>query len=713
MSDALNELLSQINCNAPVLTISEVDDTTRVKPIKGKLCLNMIIKNESNIITRLLDSVKPIIDTFCICDTGSTDDTIKIVREWGVNNNICGEIYIEPFKNFGYNRSHALDRAAVWGEYALLIDADMKLVISQEFNKSALTENGYSILQKNSSIEYYNTRIVKTGIGVKCVGPTHEYYDFPSGGSGHKLQSLWINDIGDGGCKSDKFERDIRLLSMALKEDPQNARHHFYLAQSYNHTGNKEQAYEIYKKRVALGGWIEEVFYSAMEAGNMALELSKVARSAAEKAHESGNNDEESRQKSLEISRQGEAIYWWLEAYNRHPTRSESLYEITKYYREIGKNHISQVFGDVGKSILYPKDDVLFIKNACYEYLFDYEQSINSYYTKKPIDHYNYVDLISHNYHKDNVLSNYKFYAKKVKDLEGVKEYDFCGKVVKSIMGRDDDFVSSSPCIIPCADGYLINIRYVNYTIRPDGSYAFKHNDGKITTLNLLQWLNRDFRVQKSHWIDKVQDESLRYQGVEDVKIFAHLDQILFCGTVQNPSNGNVAVGHGVLDVRSECLTSTAWSSPNGRACEKNWCYFHNADGDLRMIYDWSPLTIADPSGDSLAIVTRDSNVPQIFKDLRGSSNGCLIDNEIWFLTHLVQYSTPRHYYHMIVVLDAKTLRVKRHSILFRFHGDCIEYALGFLVEVSRVVFSFSKMDRTSAVLTLPRETMEKELFPH
>ena len=36
-----------------------------------KLCLNMIVKNESKIITRLFDSIVDLIDCYCICDTGS------------------------------------------------------------------------------------------------------------------------------------------------------------------------------------------------------------------------------------------------------------------------------------------------------------------------------------------------------------------------------------------------------------------------------------------------------------------------------------------------------------------------------------------------------------------------------------------------------------------------------------------------------------------
>jgi glycosyltransferase involved in cell wall biosynthesis len=692
MSETLTNLLAEIETTAPESSLKLVisDDDVPVTQVqaeppakRGKLCLNMIVKNESRIITRLLDSVKSIIDCFCICDTGSTDDTADIIRKWGKEHNIPGEVYLEPFKNFGYNRTHALDRAERWGEYALLLDADMKLVIEPGFKKEDLKENGYSIIQKNGTLDYYNTRIAKTGIGVKCVGPTHEYYDFPSGG-GHKLNTLWINDIGDGGCKSDKYERDIRLLTEALKTDSCNGRYYFYLAQSYNHIGNKEKAFEFYKKRVEIGGWVEEVFYAALEAGNMAREL----------------------------KRDAEAVYWWMEAYNRHPKRSESIHELAKFYRETSRNHLSQMFTDLGKSIKYPKDDVLFIKKACYDYLFDYEISINNYYTGRSVNHYDYINLLEKDYHRDNVISNYKFYVKKVKDFKDAKVIDFNGSTVKSIMGRDDDFVSSSPCIIPMADGYLMNVRYVNYKIRPDGSYAFKHSDGKITTLNLLQWLNRDFKVLKSKWIDQVQDETLRYQGVEDVKIFAHCDSILFCGTVENPENGNIAVGHGALDFNSDRLSSRAWPSPNGRRCEKNWCYFHTADGDLRMIYDWSPLTIASPEKDAIKILSCDAEVPKIFKDLRGSSNGCLVGDEIWFLTHYVQYCTPRHYYHMIVVLDAKTLKFKRNSILFKFQGECIEYSLGFLVEADRAIFTYSTMDRTSSLISISRETMEKELFP-
>lgn len=85
---------------------------TTTKPF---LCLNMIVKNESKIIARLLDSVVPIIDSFCICDTGSTDATIQIIRDYFTSKKIPGEVFEEKFRDFGYNRTVALDRAIRWG----------------------------------------------------------------------------------------------------------------------------------------------------------------------------------------------------------------------------------------------------------------------------------------------------------------------------------------------------------------------------------------------------------------------------------------------------------------------------------------------------------------------------------------------------------------------------------------------------------------------
>ena len=677
------------------ITDEEEDEiNSKLIPTKGKLCLNMIVKNESRIIERLLQTVLPVIDTYCICDTGSSDDTPKKIRDFMSKHNKPGIVFTEPFKNFGYNRSVALKRADDWGEYVLLLDADMKLVIKPEFLlfKKTMNLDGYHILQQNLDMKYFNTRIIKTGIGVKCVSPTHEYYDFPANSKQGKLEHIiYIDDIGDGGSKADKFTRDIRLLKEGLEEEPTNGRYHFYIANSYKNTGQFKEAIEWYKKRVDLGGWHEEIFYSLFEIGNSYNELKDYER----------------------------AIYYWLEAWNKHPRRAESLYEIVKHYRIHSKHQLAQTFCDIGKSIPFPKDDLLFIKHNVYDHLFDYEQSILYYYTKKPIDYSIFLKLIGKNCNKDNVLSNYQFYAKKLKDFSK-QHISFNDKVEKSIEDITDTFVSSSACIIPYTGSqisekgasYIMNVRYVNYNIEPNGSYTFKLQDGKIRTLNKFIYLNKEFKTLGQTWFDKVHDPSLRYQGIEDLKLHNYKANILFSGTAEGP-NGTIRIGHGIADTKTNVLIPKILESPFGRGCEKNWVFCTLADGSLRMIYDWGPMITAEinEEGNRLTKLKKEETVPDFFKDVRGSTNGCRIGDEIWFLCHIVHHSMPRHYYHLFIILDSKTLKYKKHSQMFKFEGEKIEYSLGLVVEQKQIIVTYSTWDRTTNLITLSRNKVEEELF--
>jgi glycosyltransferase involved in cell wall biosynthesis len=666
----LNSLLADVNFSE-----TEGGPTLVVKPF---LCLNMIVKNESKIILRLLTSVLPIIDSVCICDTGSTDNTVELIETFLKEHKIPGVVVKEPFMNFGYNRTFALKAAEPWGVYALLLDADMKLVINPGFDKRALKADGYNVQQKNGGLDYYNIRIVRLGKGVRCVSPTHEYYDFPPGCYTEKLTTLLIDDIGDGGAKADKFERDIRLLKQGLVEEPRNERYHFYIANSYRDAGHTSEAITYYKKRVELGGWKEEVFYAAFECGNMHARLGDTAS----------------------------AVHWWLIAYQKHPVRAESLYECVKYYRIKGDQQIAQLFLDKALKIPYPVNDVLFIKSAVYEYLLDYEQSILAFYTQAPYNHRALFCLMEHEDVRHNVMDNYKFYAAALGKRPGAQKWSFSGKVEKSVGGRVDTFTSSSPCVfVDERGGYAINIRYVNYTIREDGGYDFRHNDGKIATLQLFHRLDKNMAILDTQWISDVVNPERRYQGVEDCKIIVDNGNLRFMGTVEN-EHGKITMGTGAYNPERGVLTPTVLRSPFDRACEKNWCYFHDASGILSVVYEWSPLRIGTVKDDALLLTSGDTAIPAFFRHVRGSTNGFLVDKEVWFLCHIVHYVTPRHYYHLVVVLDHATLKYKRHSTLFKFDGDCIEYALGLIVEEDRVLMSYSQMDRTSAILQIPRDAL-------
>jgi glycosyltransferase involved in cell wall biosynthesis len=70
----------------------------------------MIVKNESKTILRLLESLDGFIDEFCICDTGSTDDTVEIIRTYA-KSKYQRTHNARTVQNFGYNRNVVLNFA--------------------------------------------------------------------------------------------------------------------------------------------------------------------------------------------------------------------------------------------------------------------------------------------------------------------------------------------------------------------------------------------------------------------------------------------------------------------------------------------------------------------------------------------------------------------------------------------------------------------------
>ena len=283
------------------------------------ICLNMIVKNESKIITRLFDSVLSIIDCYCICDTGSTDNTIEIIEQYFLEKNIPGKIVIKPFINFAYNRSFSLSEANGMSDYVLLLDADMILKINN-FKKDMLGSfDSYSILQGNNNLKYPNKRIVRNNGLFKYVGVTHEYIDcvIHHNTSSIYEKDLYISDIGDGGAKSDKFERDIRLLTKGIEDEPENVnRYTFYLANSYRDYNNPEKAIEYYKKVLTLNNWAQEKYVSCLSIY---------------------------RQNEI-LNKKEEGIYYLIESYKYDKERVECIYNLIVHYCINGLAEVAMSF---------------------------------------------------------------------------------------------------------------------------------------------------------------------------------------------------------------------------------------------------------------------------------------------------------------------------------------------------------------------------------
>ena len=641
------------------------------------ICLNMIVKNESKIIVRLLDSVASIIDCYCICDTGSSDNTVELITEYFEKKGVPGKIVEEEFINFAHNRNYALQGCVGMSDYILLLDADMILEIKPEFKKSILGEyDSYSILQGTDEFYYNNTRIVKNNGGYFYVGVTHEYVSTPNGNRSSNIDKclLFIRDIGDGGAKSNKFERDIKLLKGGIEENPNSDRYHFYLANTYFDCGKYEEAIPIYKKRIEIGGWEQEVWYSYYRLGQSYKNLGKIEQ----------------------------AIACWLDGYNLVPRRIENLYEIIQHYRILNKCTVAHGFYKMAKEsskLAVDKDNFLFLKNDIYTYKLDYEMSILACYlgiTNINDEVVKIFNNCSEGYIINNILSNMKFY----KDiLKPIVTLDFTDKINHTIANKERAFKTSSSCIIPNpgADGYLMNIRMVNYTITPSGYY--EDCEDYIISINKCVELTKNFKIINEKLIYSKFEEK-RYIGLEDVRIFKNEknDTVELLGTTLH-KNGTIGVCNGVYDNSADYIDSVEIKpSFSKTGCEKNWV-FVNLENETHIIYGWHPLQICkiNRATQSLDLVRKVDEMPKIFKHMRGSTNGSNFKDEIWFITHIVSYEQPRHYYHSFVVFD-KTMKLLRYSAPFKFEGECIEYTIGLIVEEDRVIVPYSTWDRTAKI---------------
>jgi len=662
------------------------------------LCLNMIVKNESKIITRLFDSVLPIIDCYCICDTGSTDNTVNIILEYFNSKNIPGKIVFEPFKNFAHNRSIALKACVGMSDYVLLLDADMTLQI-RNFSKSLLNiADSFRILQGNESFYYQNVRVVRNNGLYKYSGVTHEYVDTPSNNIMCDVDKdvLFINDIGDGGAKSDKYDRDIRLLTEGLKEEPNNVRYHFYLANSYHDCGKYELAIENYRKRIQLGGWNEEVWYSYYRIGMCYKNMGKI----------------------------GDAIQTWLEGYDFYPDRLEGIYEIIHYYRNNSKHKLCNVFYELAKKILdkkLNKDSYLFLHNDIYTYKIYYEYLIFIYYLGCRNVNNEIVEVFN-NCKDDNILNNVFKNLQFYKDrLVPMIKINLDNSIDIDLNGIKTKFNSSSSSIIknpdPSKNTYLMNVRYVNYYITDQGRYM--NCEKYIATSNKYIELDASFNILSEKLFDLGFDNR-QYVGVEDIRIFYDVDtsKLRFIGTGLHRNN-KIGVVSGDYNIENNLLEyKEIISSFSNSDCEKNWV-FVNYKNSNHVIYNWYPLNICKINKDTNQLEEIEKKeMPHIFSRARGSTcgfnyryfkplNGNNDNNdnisiqqeetEIWFVVHIVSYEQPRHYYHMLVVFDEQ-LNLLRYSAPFKFEDDCIEYCLGIVVEENRVLITYSNWDRTTRI---------------
>ena len=339
----MNSILKKVLGEKPY---TQVPPQYEVKKLNTKtVCLNMIVKNESNIIKRCFDSAKRFIDYWVIVDTGSTDGTQDIIKNYMKENGIQGELHERPWVGFAHNRNEALELARGKTDYIMFMDADEIAVANENYELPDLVADRYFFSRRPRGGEFMFVRdtIIKSDLRVRYEGVIHEAIvcDKP-------YQVTVINDVVleytfDGSRNEnplEKYKHDAELLEKELEKDPENTRNTFYLGQSYRDAGMPDKALEMYTKREKMGGWPEEVWYAKFQIGVMKERLGR------------------------ELD---EIVNAYLAAYQFRPSRSEPLCELARCCRERNQHNLAYMFSNFARTIPIT-NDILFVDVGVYNW---------------------------------------------------------------------------------------------------------------------------------------------------------------------------------------------------------------------------------------------------------------------------------------------------------------------------------------------------------
>ena len=294
----------------------------------------MIVKNESGVILRSLGSVKRLIDYWVIVDTGSTDGTQKLIKDF--MRGIPGELYERPWVNFEHNRNEALHLARKKAKYILFIDADEEFTYANDFIMPALKEEFYVVKHQLPNLEFYRISLINNDPGWFWKGVIHETLSHPNIANMQvKILERLVNIYHtSGGCRSkdpNKCMNDAAILEKALIDNPDHPRYQFYLAQSYFEAGKYDIALKAYEKRASMtDGSKQELFWSLYRIGII---------------QQFQMND-------------GPDVYLpsYTRAYVSRPTRVEPLFYIATYFYEQKKFSINYLLLKIAQELLHLPD---------------------------------------------------------------------------------------------------------------------------------------------------------------------------------------------------------------------------------------------------------------------------------------------------------------------------------------------------------------------
>lgn len=378
----------------------------------NRFCFVAIVKNESHVIKRCIDSIANVATSYLICDTGSTDGTPEIIESYMKEKGIAGEVIHKEWKNFGYNKSYLLEQAYTHGKannakYLIWHDADEVFLKDISDLTSYLTKDDadelYNWLEERSEpiifiktifqdLHYGRWNIVKNNQLYKWMAPKHEWLLGTNDNRSVNYDKfiLYARKEGSASRDPERCQKDSKLFIDYINENggpDQCPREVFYLAQEYE-PFDKEKAIEWYIMRTKLNnGFYQERYISYLRLGRL-------------------HNTE------------ADKIKYWSAGYNFIPHRLECLYEIMKYYKDKEDWQNAYKWGCLASENRNINNEDLFVEHLTYTYNFDLDFSVVAYYSGR---HQMASDINQRNMIRnkgqagiDRLVSNQKFFEDKM-----------------------------------------------------------------------------------------------------------------------------------------------------------------------------------------------------------------------------------------------------------------------------------------------------------
>jgi len=216
----------------------------------------MITKNSGEILRKCLKSNKDLIDYWTILDTGSTDNTISIIKEELKDKE--GQLFHGDFIDFSQARNKAIELSPKLCKYMIMLD-DSYIVHGQDELKSLLKSRKKCFSIKignyrnlNLQNDYYSNRIFPSNSDYKYIYRVHEFLNIPPKDV-EVIQNnkIFINDVEVYEHKvrsATRLNNDIQLLLKDLEEKPNDSHVLYYLAKTFYNLENYEQSLKYFSQ---------------------------------------------------------------------------------------------------------------------------------------------------------------------------------------------------------------------------------------------------------------------------------------------------------------------------------------------------------------------------------------------------------------------------------------------------------------------------------